>query len=58
MGVVADQVLERLGILDRDEDRRIAADAQLAMRGFYVGEAAKVAVVVVLFTLVLRTLKV
>ena len=28
------------------------------MRGFYVGEAVKVAVVVVLFTLVLRTLKV
>jgi ATP synthase protein I len=35
-----------------------AADPQLAVRGFYVGEAAKVAVVVVLFTLVLRTLKV
>jgi ATP synthase protein I len=36
----------------------VAADPQLAVRGFYVGEAAKVAVVVVLFTLVLRTLKV
>ena len=35
-----------------------AADPQLAVRGFYVGEAAKVAVVVVLFTLVLKTLKV
>ncbi len=35
-----------------------AADPQLAVRGFYVGEAAKVAVVIVLFTLVLRTLKV
>jgi ATP synthase protein I len=35
-----------------------AANPQLAVRGFYVGEAVKVAVVVVLFTLVLRTLKV
>jgi ATP synthase protein I len=35
-----------------------AADPQLAMRGFYVGEAVKVALVIVLFTLVLRTLKV
>ena len=35
-----------------------AADPQLAMRGFYVGEAVKVAVVIVLFALVLRTLKV
>jgi ATP synthase protein I len=35
-----------------------AADPQLAMRGFYVGEAVKVALVIVLFTVVLRTLKV
>jgi ATP synthase protein I len=35
-----------------------AANPQLAVRGFYVGEAAKLAVVVVLFTLVLRTMKV
>jgi ATP synthase protein I len=35
-----------------------AADPQLAMRGFYVGEAVKVVLVIVLFTVVLRTLKV
>jgi F0F1-type ATP synthase assembly protein I len=34
------------------------ANAQSAIRGFYVGEAAKLATVVVLFALVLRTLKV
>ena len=34
------------------------ADAHSAVRGFYVGEAAKVATVIVLFILVLRTLKV
>jgi ATP synthase protein I len=34
------------------------ADPERAVRGFYVGEAAKIAVVVVLFTLVLRTMKV
>lgn len=34
------------------------ANAHSAVRGFYVGEAAKLATVVVLFVLVLRTLKV
>jgi ATP synthase protein I len=34
------------------------ANAHSAVRGFYVGEAAKVATVIVLFVLVLRTLKV
>jgi ATP synthase protein I len=34
------------------------ANAYSAVRGFYVGEAAKLATVVVLFVLVLRTLKV
>jgi ATP synthase protein I len=35
-----------------------AADPQRAVSGFYVGEAVKLALVVVLFTVVLRTLKV
>jgi ATP synthase protein I len=35
-----------------------AADAQRAVRGFYVGEAVKLALVVGLFVVVLRTLKV
>jgi F0F1-type ATP synthase assembly protein I len=34
------------------------ADAQRALRGFYVGEAVKLALVIVLFVVVLRTLKV
>jgi ATP synthase protein I len=38
--------------------KSFAADAQRAVSGFYVGEAVKLAVVVVLFVLVLRTLKV
>jgi ATP synthase protein I len=37
---------------------RNAVNPQHAVRGFYLGEAAKVTVVVVLFTLVLRTMKV
>jgi ATP synthase protein I len=35
-----------------------SANAMSAARGFFVGEAAKLATVIVLFTLVLRTLKV
>jgi ATP synthase protein I len=38
--------------------RESSADPHHAVRGFYVGEAVKIAVVVVLFTLVLRTMKV
>ena len=38
--------------------RSALADPFSAVRGFYVGEAAKLATVVVLFVLVLRTLKV
>ena len=38
--------------------RSSLADPQSAVRGFYVGEAAKLATVVVLFVLVLRTMKV
>ena len=38
--------------------RSSLASPQSAVRGFYVGEAAKLATVVVLFTLVLRTMKV
>jgi ATP synthase protein I len=38
--------------------RGTSADAMRAVRGFFVGEAAKVATVVVLFVVVLRTLKV
>lgn len=34
------------------------ADAMSAVRGFFVGEAAKLATVIVLFTVVLRTMKV
>ena len=35
-----------------------AANGQLAVRGFYVGEAVKLALVVVLFIVVFRTMKV
>ena len=38
--------------------RSSLANAYSAVRGFYVGEAAKLATVVVLFVVVLRTLKV
>jgi ATP synthase protein I len=38
--------------------RSSLANPHSALRGFYVGEAAKLATVVVLFVLVLRTLKV
>ena len=38
--------------------RSSLADAYSAVRGFYVGEAAKLATVVVLFIVVLRTMKV
>jgi ATP synthase protein I len=38
--------------------RSSLANAYSAVRGFYVGEAAKLATVVVLFVMVLRTLKV
>ena len=38
--------------------RSSLANPQNAVRGFYVGEAAKLATVVVLFVLVLRTMKV
>jgi F0F1-type ATP synthase assembly protein I len=38
--------------------RSSLADPHSAVRGFYVGEAAKLATVVVLFILVLRTMKV
>jgi ATP synthase protein I len=38
--------------------RSSLANPQSAVRGFYVGEAAKLATVVVLFTVVLRTMKV
>ena len=38
--------------------RSTLASPQSAVRGFYVGEAAKLATVVVLFSLVLRTMKV
>ena len=38
--------------------RSSLADPQSAVRGFYVGEAAKLATVVVLFTMVWRTMKV
>jgi ATP synthase protein I len=38
--------------------RSALTNAHSAVRGFYVGEAAKLATVVVLFVLVLRTLKV
>lgn len=38
--------------------RSSLADPQSAVRGFYVGEAAKLATVVVLFVVILRTMKV
>lgn len=38
--------------------RRPTANAQVAVSGFYLGEAVKVVVVIVLFVLVLRTVKV
>jgi F0F1-type ATP synthase assembly protein I len=38
--------------------RSSLADPQSAVRGFYVGEAAKLATVVVLFIVILRTMKV
>ena len=37
---------------------RTTTDATRALRAFFVGEAAKVAVVIVLFTVVLKTMKV
>ncbi|MDP9009587.1 MAG: ATP synthase subunit I [Pseudomonadota bacterium] len=37
---------------------RIAADPQRAMRAFFVGETAKIAIVIVLFVAVLKTMKV
>ena len=37
---------------------RSAADAQRAMRAFFVGETAKIAIVIVLFVVVLKTMKV
>jgi ATP synthase protein I len=38
--------------------RGTSADAMSAVRGFFIGEAAKLATVIVLFVVVLRTLKV
>ncbi len=38
--------------------KRAATDPQRAIRAFFVGEAAKVAVVIVLFVVVLKTMKV
>lgn len=35
-----------------------AADGQRAMRAFFIGEAAKIAIVIVLFVVVLKTMKV
>jgi F0F1-type ATP synthase assembly protein I len=38
--------------------KKVATDPQRALRAFFVGEAAKVAVVIVLFAVVLKTMKV
>src|SRR5262249_16278635 len=37
--------------------RKVATDPQRALRAFFMGEAAKVAVVIVLFAVVLKTVK-
>ena len=39
-------------------DKKPATDPQRAIRAFFAGEAAKVAVVIVLFVVVLKTMKV
>ena len=53
ISVTASLVMALLGFR-----RRSDADAYKALRAFFAGEAAKIATVIVLFTVVLRTLKV
>jgi ATP synthase protein I len=53
ISVTASLVMALLGFR-----RRSDADAYKALRAFFAGEAAKIATVIVLFTMVLRTLKV
>ena len=53
IGVAASLAMALLGFT-----RSSGTDAYKALRAFFVGEAAKIATVIVLFTMVLRTLKV
>ena len=53
ISVTASLVMALLGFR-----RRSDADAYKALRAFFAGEAAKIATVIVLFTMILRTLKV
>jgi ATP synthase protein I len=53
ISTVASLVMALLGF-----GRNVAADPQRAVRAFFIGETAKIALVIVLFVVVLKTMKV